>query len=96
MTKGTIAEERRKNKSFVDEKGKRYAPQTGVGMDIDPKPSILSSQKEVRDYLMRYRSRLPSIITVELCPSTTDTKVSPPPGVCISTPISWHWGYRYL
>ena len=63
MTKRTAAEERRKDKSVVDEKkGKRSTPEIRVGMDFDPKPSILSRQKEVNDYLMRYCSRLPSMI----------------------------------
>ena len=48
-------------------------------MDFDPKQSILSSQKEVYDYLIRYRSRLSSMIMVEFCPATMDVKVSPPP-----------------
>ena len=48
MTKGTIDEERRKDNDLVNEKkGKRSAPRTRVRMGFDPKPSILSGQKEV-------------------------------------------------
>ena len=87
MTKGTVAKERRKDKSVADEKkGKRYAHRTRVGIDFDPKPSILSSQKEVCDYLVRYRHSLSSKITVEFCPATTDVKGHLPLRGCIFTP----------
>jgi len=47
-------------------------------MNFDPKPSILSSQEELNDYLIRYRGRLSSMIAVEFCPTTTDVKGAPP------------------
>ena len=77
MTKGNVDEGRRKDKSVVEEKGKRSAHWTRVGMDFDPKSFVLSSQKEVSDYLMRYHGRLASIIAVEFCPATMDVKVTP-------------------
>ena len=64
----------------ADEKRKRIAPRTTVWMDFDPKPSILSNQKDVDNYLTRHHGRLPSTIAVELCPAKTDMKVEPPAG----------------
>jgi len=49
-------------------------------MDFDTKLSILSSQKEVDDYLMRYHGRLPLMIAVEFCRAMTDVKVAPSAG----------------
>ena len=65
MTKGAIAKEKRKNKSVADEKRTRTASQTRVGMNFDPKSSILTSQDEVSNYLMRYRGCLLSLIKAE-------------------------------
>ena len=46
-------------------------------MNFDPKPSILSSQDDAFDYLMKHRSCLLSLIKVEFYPATTDVKEPP-------------------
>jgi len=79
MTKGIVAEERRKGNSVADEKGKISNFRTRVRMDFDPKPTILSSQKGLR-LLDELSGCLPLMITVEFCPATMDVKVPPPIG----------------
>ena len=45
-------------------------------MDIDPKTSVLCSQKEVDAYLVKCDVRLSSNVQVE-CPANTDFTVAP-------------------
>ena len=96
MTKGTIAEGKRKDKSVVNEKRARTALRTRVRMDFDPKPSILTSEVEVSKYLLRYHGRLPSLIKVEFYPSGTDVKQALPSGGVYFHPQILALGYNCL
>ena len=60
--------------------------QTNTSPRRGRKTRALSTRRKVNEYLMRYQGRLPPMITVEFCPATTNLKVLPPAGVCISTP----------
>ena len=68
----------REKEVVADEKRKRTAPRTRVGIDFDPKPSSLSSQEDVSDYLMKHRGPLPSTIAMELYSAKMNMKVEPP------------------
>jgi len=61
----------------TDEKRKRTAPRTRVGMEFDPKPSLFSSQDNVDDYLIRHHGYLLLMIAVEFYSVKTDEKVEP-------------------
>ena len=48
-----------RSRGAVEEKGKRAGLRTREAMDIDPKPHVLRSQKEVDEYLVMYDIHLP-------------------------------------
>ena len=64
----------------VEGKEKRSRHRTRTTMDFDSMLKILSSQKGVDEYLVRYGVWLPSNVKVEWCPSNTDYTETPKTG----------------